>query len=347
MIGGGLAGYSGGQIGAGIQAAGGVGPYLSNAAHGVGNFIAHPIASTASAAKDLFTSPPNVAGATAAGATGVDRLLGSAAGATTPALGAAAGTAGAGAAGATGTSFLDTFLKGAGVVAPIIGGIQAANAAKNAARIQSQGTQAAIDEQRRQFDVTQGNLAPYLNAGKETLPALLDRIGVGPRNPKSKTYGSLLKPFTGASLASEPGYQFERAQGEQGINRAASAAGRYDSGAVLKDLSQFNTDYAGTKYNEAFNRDSVNKTDTYNKLAGVAGTGQAAANQIATAGSSNSNAISELLTGGANARAAGVVGSSNAINNGVTGAFNNLNQNRLLQLLANNGSGRSNYAWGP
>lgn len=360
-------GYGAGGLGAGLSSAGSAaggwqgfldnpGHFLDNLGHNAvdaagraidsfGNFVAHPIDSLTGAGTGALGNvnqfmPADIAarGTTSAGAlaSGAGNLIDGATGKVINTAGSAA----------RGASVLDRALNLAGTAAPIIGGIQAAGAAKDAAKAQLQASNAAIGEQRRQFDTTQENLAPWLNAGKETLPVLLDRIGVGPKARGSKTYGSLIAPFTGKDLAKEPGYQFELRQGEQGINRAASAAGRYDSGAVLKSLARFNNDYAGTKYNEAFNRDAVNKTDIYNKLAGVAGTGQAAANQIATTGASNANAISELLTGAGNAKAAGIVGSSNAINNGITGAYNNYQQNRLLQLLANNGSG-SNYSWGP
>lgn len=355
-------GYGAGSFGAGLgsagSAAGGVKGFIDNpvqwasnlgrnAVDAAGNvigdftdFVTHPVDALTGAGTGTLSSvnnfmPADIAarGATSAGAlaSGAGNIIDGATGKVISAVG-------------SGPSLIDRAISIAGAAAPIIGGIQASNAAKDASKAQVQASNAAIGEQRRQFDVTQENLAPYLAAGKETLPVLLDRIGVGPKAKGSTTYGSLIKPFTGKDLATEPGYQFELKQGEQGINRAASAAGRYDSGAVLKSLARFNNDYAGTKYNEAFNRDSINKTDIYNKLAGITGTGQASANQLATTGASNANAIAELLTGAGNAKAAGIVGSSNAINNGITGAFNNYQQNRLLQLLANNGS--SNYSWG-
>ena len=376
-----LSGYGAGGFGAGLSsagsAAGGVSGFMdnpaqwaanlgSNAVSGItngvkgafdsfGNFIEHPIDSLTGVASAGGRLIDGATGHVISGGSELDNInglfgpevanravtgAGSLVGNTATAASNAARAAASG-----GGSTLGSLVNLAGNVAPIIGGIQAAGAAKDAANAQRQASNNAIAEQRRQFDTTQANLAPYLAAGKATLPVMLNDLGVG-KATNVRTYGSLIKPFTGASLANEPGYKFELAQGEQGINRAASAAGRYDSGAVLKALSRFNTDYAGTKYNEAFNRDSVNKTDIYNKLAGVTGTGQATANQLAVTGASNANAISDLLTGAGNARAAGIVGSSNAINNGITSAFNNYQQNRLLSLLTNGGSG-NNYSWGP
>jgi hypothetical protein len=66
--------------------------------------------------------------------------------------------------------------------------------------------------------------------------------------------------FTGKDLASEPGYQFGLNQGTQGIERGQAARGNFLSGAAMKELTRFNEDYAGTKFNEGFNRAS----STYN-----------------------------------------------------------------------------------
>lgn len=145
--------------------------------------------------------------------------------------------------------------------------------------------------------------------------------------------GYLLKPFTPGDLANEPGYQFGLKQGELGINRAASAGGRLLSGATLKALDRYNSDYAGTKYQEAYNRDSATKTDIYNRLAGLSGTGQVAANQVSAAGTNAANNISDLYTQQGNALAAGQVGSANAWGNAFSNIANQYQQSQLMNRL--------------
>ncbi|MCR4301089.1 MAG: hypothetical protein NUV51_05715, partial [Sulfuricaulis sp.] len=146
--------------------------------------------------------------------------------------------------------------------------------------------------------------------------------------------GSLMKPFTGENLASEPGYAFGQQQGEQAINRAASGRGSFDSGATLKNLMRFNTDYAGTKFNEAFNRDQAQKGNQYNWLAGISGAGQAATGQVANAGTNTANNVGELMTGAGNARASGYVGATNALSGSLGNITNNwMQQNMLSQIL--------------
>lgn len=130
------------------------------------------------------------------------------------------------------------------------------------------------------------------------------------QNSGDPAYGSLSRDFTGADLQNEPGYQFGLAEGNKGLDRKAAAAGGYFSGAALKAASRYNQDYAGTKYNDAFNRDTTNKTNTYNRLTGLTGAGQVSANQVGTAGQNYANNTGNLLT--ANADAQGAAGISQA-----------------------------------
>jgi hypothetical protein len=102
----------------------------------------------------------------------------------------------------------------------------------------------------------------------------------------------------------------------------------------MKDLLRFNQDYAGTKFNEGFNRDATSKGNKFNWLSGVSGAGQTATGQVASAGTNTSNNVSNLQTGAGNSRAAGIVGGTNAINNTIGNIANNWQQqNTLDQLL--------------
>jgi hypothetical protein len=58
--------------------------------------------------------------------------------------------------------------------------------------------------------------------------------------------GELLKPFTGASLTTEPGYQFGLNQGMNALQSSQAAKGGLYSGAALKAANQYAQDYAGT-----------------------------------------------------------------------------------------------------
>jgi hypothetical protein len=149
----------------------------------------------------------------------------------------------------------------------------------------------------------------------------------------SSDYGMLMKQFTGQDLQNEPGYQFGLSEGEKGINRATAARGGYDSGATLKSLLRYNQDYAGTKYDQAFNRDQIVKNQMYNQLAGIAGTGQSATSQTAALGANAANQIGQNYQNAGDARAAGYMGMANAANQGIGSYINYTQSQSLLDAL--------------
>lgn len=65
-----------------------------------------------------------------------------------------------------------------GGITSIIGGNSQKKAASKAAEAQVKAAQMAIDEQRRQFDITQDNFAPYLGAGTSALGQIESLLGI-------------------------------------------------------------------------------------------------------------------------------------------------------------------------
>jgi hypothetical protein len=60
--------------------------------------------------------------------------------------------------------------------------------------------------------------------------------------------GGMLDQGLYSGFQQDPGYQFRQQQGEQAINRAASASGGRNSGATLKELAQFNQGLASQEF---------------------------------------------------------------------------------------------------
>lgn len=87
--------------------------------------------------------------------------------------------------------------------------------------------------------------------------------------------------FTADDLYAEPGYKFGLREGRKAYETSGAARGMQLSGRQAKELTRFGTDYAGTKYNEAFNRRQVNLDNLYRMI----NTGQSAASGQAAAGS--------------------------------------------------------------
>ena len=207
------------------------------------------------------------------------------------------------------------------IFASLVGGLFGMNAADDAADAQVNATRMATEESRRQYNQSRTDMAPWREAGVNALSQLQTLM-----SPE----GGLMNPYSPENLQDDPGYQFGMAEGEKAINRNMKARGMYNSGAALKAINRFGQDYAGTKYNEAFNRDQVSKNAIYNMLAGQSGMGQSTASQVASMGMQNANQIGNYMLQGGNARAAGIVGGANSM----IGALDDISSHqRMLQLL--------------
>lgn len=181
--------------------------------------------------------------------------------------------------------------------AAVVGGaLISSNATSDAADSQAQSSANATGEQRREFDTTQANTAPYRQAGETALWQLERDNGI---------------PLDPNSVQMDPGYEFARQQGQQGIDRKTAAAGGRISGAALKAASQYNTDYATTGYSTAYNRANQARSDRLNRLAALAGIGQTGTQQVSSAGSSAANAIGNIATAQGNAAGAAQIAQGN------------------------------------
>lgn len=227
----------------------------------------------------------------------------------------------------------------------VVGGAVSSRSSSKASKAQVDSTNSAnstqlqaqresIAFQQKQSDRARADNAPWLQAGTNALNQL-----------------TAMPNFTGASVATDPGYQFGLSEGMKGVTNSAAARGGLLSGAALKAASQYNTDYSTTKFNDAFQRDATNK----NRLASIAGVGQtAASSNAASANNLGSNVANGMLNtgnqiagnqiGAGNARASGYVGQGNAVNGAMGSAWNMYQGNQLMNALGNRSGYQPNAA---
>lgn len=110
------------------------------------------------------------------------------------------------------------------------------------------------------------------------------------------------------ALQSQPGYQFGFDQGQKAIDQSAAANGRLYSGATLKALQRYGQDYAGTKLG-----------DTFNRLAQVAGIGQASQAQANAAGQNYANNNAAIGVNAGNFAAGNALNQGNIFSNAING----------------------------
>lgn len=182
-----------------------------------------------------------------------------------------------------GTSILDYLNLGGGV----LGGLLDYRAAGDAANAEAAGYQGAIDESRRQFDLTREDLRPYMESGVNAL-GRLDRAAGG---DYSDFYNS-------------PGYNFTRSEGIRDIGNSFAARGGALSGNALRALTQYNTGLASREYGNWWERQ-----------ARQAGIGGAATNTAANVGQTTAGNVGNAMIGAGSSRASGVLGRNQGISN--------------------------------
>jgi hypothetical protein len=246
-----------------------------------------------------------------------------------------------------GLSAVAVGLIGAGVGAGV--GIYSANKAAgaqedatNAANASAQKTsndQLALQE--KMFNKNIELQQPSIDAGNTARNRLMQLLGLSTGGADN---GSLAHNFGASDFTADPGYQFRLGQGQQALERSASARGGLLSGAAVKDANNYAQGQASQEYQAAYDRFNTNRSNQLNPLLSLSGSGQVASGALGSAASgaanSGTNSLGQLgatldqnITGAGNARASGYLGTANALSNGIGQAYNGYQQNQLLGLL--------------
>jgi hypothetical protein len=158
-------------------------------------------------------------------------------------------------------------------------------AVKKATAQQVAALQQAIDEQRRQFDVTNTNFQPYRDIGGKGLAGLGDLVGVN---------GAPQQQSAIDALKASPFYQSLFRTGEENVLQTAAATGGLRGGNTQRGLADFGADTLAQTIQQQLA-----------SLSGLAGMGMGATNAVANFGQHTADAVSGDLTQQGQARASG------------------------------------------
>lgn len=198
----------------------------------------------------------------------------------------------------------------------LIGSGLQASAARGAARTQAQSAAEARAQIQAALDKIEGFSKSYRDTGEAGLTKINEML----------PYFS--SPVTEEEIRNMPGYNFIV---NQGIGAARQRFNPTGGGSNMdRAATKFATDYT---LSSALPFLSQQKTDIYNRLAGVANIGQTAIGQYGSALGSGTSSMANLTTGAGSALAAGQIGSANAIAGGVNNIGNTLMLYRLLKGL--------------
>lgn len=203
----------------------------------------------------------------------------------------------------------------------ILGGVIGASSANKAAQTQAAAAREAIAQQQRMFDIQNEQQRPYREAGYSALSDIANM----------KPY--LTKQFGAEDFQAniDPSYNFRLQQGNLATTNLANQSGGLVGGNALQGLTNYGQNLASTEYGNAFNRFQTQRTGIYNTLAGIAGIGQTAQNQVSKLAENTAGNIGQATIGIGNAMAGGQIGASNALSGGIQSAGNAYMMNNLLR----------------
>lgn len=167
-----------------------------------------------------------------------------------------------------------------GAAGSIAGSRAQSQAAGRAADASRDATAASVAEQRRQYDLSRKDALPWLNTGTSAINQLGNLTGLN---------GATWQARAMQQFKASPDYQFRLTEGNRNLNARNAALGIQDSGAAQKALLAYGQNLASGEFNNYANR-----------LAGLSGVGQTAAQNTAVAGQNFANSYGNLL--GANAQ---------------------------------------------
>lgn len=160
-------------------------------------------------------------------------------------------------------------------VGNLTGANEAAEAAKVASGLQAGASDAGVSELRRQFDTMVSLMSPFVNAGKKSLGAQEDLMGLN--GPEAKAAAI-------AALESSPEMAAMMSSGENAMRQNATATGGLRGGNLMAAMAKFRPELLSGMIDQQFSR-----------LGGMTSMGQSTAAGQAGAGIRTGDAISRLM----------------------------------------------------
>jgi hypothetical protein len=177
----------------------------------------------------------------------------------------------------------------------------------------------------------------YGNAYQRALAASQQNTGINQQNFQQQLQGynanqqNAMNQFqTGAQ-----GYQLNSANHQQWIQNAAAANQANNANA----LNQYNTGLQN--YNTNYNRFATHQGDVFNRLAALAGIGQAGVNQLSAAGNNAAQGVANANAAAGNAASAGSAAMGNVWSNMASGLGNTFGQYQMMRGLGMTGRGNA------
>lgn len=202
-----------------------------------------------------------------------------------------------------------------------------------------------------QWQLGRGHTAAGMEAGMPTTSEYTQKVAGGGvpvgslyNNQSGVEPGQFAHQFNANDLGTnlDPSYAFRRDQTLGAANNLLNKSGSNVSGNTLKGIMDYGNNLATTGYQQAFENYNTNQTNIYNRLASIAGLGQAAGSNATTGASTFAGNIGNQIAGAGASMAGGQVGSANALAGGVNNAMGWYQLNKIM----NPSTQPTGTAWG-
>lgn len=177
------------------------------------------------------------------------------------------------------------------------------NSTDRALEAQQAGADKALASQERMYNQTREDNMPWLEAGRDSLATLTGQMP------------ELTRSFSADDFQKDPGYDFRMQEGQKALERSAAAKGGLMGGGFAKALSRYGQDYASNEYQNAYNRFNNDQANRFNRLAGIAGVGQSAAQNLGNVNMAQGQNMANIYTGLGNAQASAEIAQGNRFSN--------------------------------
>jgi len=169
---------------------------------------------------------------------------------------------------------------------------QASDAATEAGGLQAEAALAGVEETRRQFDITQEQMAPFREAGASALEQQQAMLGL---------FGPEAEREAMERLEESPAQQFIRNRAQRALLRNASAIGGTGGGNIRRALLEEGAGYARQDIEQQFNRLGI-----------LTGGGQTATTETGRARTEMARNVGQYGMQAAQAQASGILGAQQA-----------------------------------
>lgn len=228
----------------------------------------------------------------------------------------------------------------------IIGGAIQSDSARRAANTQADASAAAQAQLLKTGQQASQQFDPYAGLGQTGLNYLSAALPNFSNAPTTYQPQANYTPMTNADLNAQiaPNYGFMLQQGQGANLSVANAAGGMIGGNALKGLQDYTQNFAGNAYQnslnnymgqyslglssnmnqqqQAFNQNTANQTNIYNRLSGIAGIGLQGTTGATNALLGTGTNIAQLQSGTGQTQAAGIMAQGNALAGAVQGVGN-------------------------